>query len=255
MDIWNEQHTIGFTDVDPSGRMTLFSIFDRFQKAAILHAESLGVGRLPLATKGQVWIISRMSVLVERRPEIDEPVTLRTWPRGFEKLFALRDYDVRGAKDECLVRGCAGWLIIEIDKRRPLRPQNIGLTLPENSGLDALPGLPRGLAARENSVPAGSRAVAYSDIDYNAHVNNARYVQWIQDCVERETLESARSLRLDINYLSEALPREVMSFVRAEIPQTEDSGDGRAWQSALSLEGRKQSGDAAFRAELRLSSD
>ena len=78
MDIWREQVPVRFGSVDRSDRLTLWSVFDFFQEAAISHAENLGVGRDALAQSGQAWILSRLSIFVERRPAYGEPVIVST---------------------------------------------------------------------------------------------------------------------------------------------------------------------------------
>ena len=85
-----------------------------------------------------------------------------------------------------------------------------------------------------------------TDIDYNGHVNNVRYIQWIEDTLDPALLEQAGRIRLDINYLNETLPGEITGLWSAPI---EDPGGGKL--SAFGFEGRKTDGPA-FRAELRL---
>ncbi|MDR1587988.1 MAG: acyl-ACP thioesterase, partial [Treponema sp.] len=214
LNIWQESCAVRFGDIDRSDRLTLASIFDFFQEAAISHADNLGVGRDSMEKTGQVWLLSRMSVQVDRRPAYGEAITVRTWPRGGEKLFALRDYDIRGASGRPLVRGRSAWLIIDLEKRRPLRPQSVMDALPLNEGLDALPSGAAGLAELKNPEKSVERRAAYSDLDYNGHVNNVRYVQWIQDALEPALLEKAEPVRLDINYLNEILPGELIELWR-----------------------------------------
>jgi acyl-ACP thioesterase len=243
MDIIGNTFPLCFRDVDRSDRLTLAAAFDHFQEAAINHAEILGVGRESMARTGQGWILSRISVLVERRPKFRETVTIRSWPRGWEKLFARRDYDIRDASDTPIVRARSCWIIIDMEKRRPLRPQAVMDALPLNEGIDALPSGAIGLEARDNLVKAGERKAAYSDIDYLGHVNNARYIQWLQDVLQPELLEGAGKMRLDINYLNEIKPGETTDILCAPLDET----------GAFAFEGRKPGGaQAAFRAELRL---
>ncbi|GHV82590.1 acyl-ACP thioesterase [Spirochaetia bacterium] len=257
VDIWQETLPIRFGDIDRSDRLTLASTFDFFQEVAISHAEDLGVGREALARTRQGWVLSRMSVVVERRPKWREPVTVRSWPRGAERLFAVRDYDIRDAQDRPVIRGRSGWIILDIDKRRPLRVQPLIESLPPNDGLDALPGGAQGLEARENLSKTGERRAAYSDIDYNGHVNNARYIQWVQDAAAPELLEKADRLRFDINYLSEIKYGELIELwtapvVEVGIDGNDDSNTAAVYGQAAAFEGRRaEGGQAVFRAELR----
>ncbi|MDR1099499.1 MAG: acyl-ACP thioesterase [Treponema sp.] len=245
MDILQNTLPLCFRDIDRSDRLTLAATFDYFQEAAISHAENLGVGRESMAQTGQIWILSRMSVLMERRPKFRETVTVRSWPRGWEKLFALRDYDIRDASDTPVVRGRSCWLIIDREKRRPLRPQAVMENLPRNDGLDALSSGAAALEGRDNLLKAVERKALYSDVDYNGHVNNTRYIQWIQDAIQPELLENAGKMRLDINYLNEIRPGETTEILYASLGEP----------GVFAFEGRKPGGDAgqaAFRAELRL---
>jgi acyl-ACP thioesterase len=260
--IFSEVCSVRFGDIDGSDTLTVAATFDFFQEAAINHAEVLGVGRDAMKTSGQVWILSRMSVFMERRPRFGETITIRTWPRGTHKLFAVRDYDIRGTDGKPAVRGRSGWLILDLEKRRPLRPQTLVESLPLNEGLDSLPGAsvnneaPPGLRSEfETVVPVKnvSRQACYSDIDYNGHMNNTRYIQWIQDLFEPDILENARSIRLDINYLSEVKPGETLELLL--MPKTPDDPvvQGRYYPdppfAVFAIEGRRNA-EAVFRAEL-----
>jgi acyl-CoA thioesterase FadM len=124
--------------------------------------------------------------------------------------------------------------------------------LPLNTGLDSLPGggsgldaWPAALAAEAENV--GSRKAAYSDIDFNGHMNNARYVEWIQDISDRDfgqqALVGAKTMRLDINYLSEVKLGETIELWTTPLPRP---------SGGISIEGRRTAGQATFRAELRL---
>jgi acyl-ACP thioesterase len=86
-------------------------------------------------------------------------------------------------------------------------------------------------------------------------MNNARYVQWIQDMLEPGVLGRAQAMRLDINYLREVKLGETLELWKAPIPghspeQSPEQGLVRRGLS-LAVEGRR-GGEAVFRAELRL---
>lgn len=256
MNIWQEQVTIRFGSVDRSDRLTLGAAFDFFQEAAISHANSLGVGRDALMAKGHAWVLSRLSVYFEQRPRYGDTITVRTWPRGGEKLFALRDYDILDSAGTALVRGRSDWLYIDVEKRRPLRVESIMDQLPRNDGVDSLTSGPLGLQARDNMQFFGQRQAAYSDIDNFGHMNNVSYVLWIQDMTSMELLDKAARIRLDINYINEIKPGEKVELFSAPVDSCADQADYPANAlAAFAYEGRRPAdagGHAFFRAELRL---
>ncbi|MCL2243551.1 MAG: thioesterase [Treponema sp.] len=257
VDVWQETYPVRFGVIDKSDRLTLDAMFQFFQEAAISHAENLSVGREDMLRTGQVWVLSRISVMADRRPNYGETITVRTWPRGGEKLFAIRDYDIRDKDDIPVVSARSGWLIIDLDKRRPLRPQAVMDYLPQNEGLNALDWGPAALSENVNFqggktdaplVPVFmmERKALYTDVDYNGHVNNVRYIQWIEDIIEPQLLENASKMRFDINYTSEILSGESIKLLSVQI---EDDKSG----NAFAIEGRKmENSQTAFRAELRL---
>ena len=271
VDIWRETASIRFGNVDQSERLTLGSIFGFFQEAAISHAEDLGVGHDALKNSGQAWILSRFSVFIERRPMWGEQIQICSWPRGCEKLFALRDYEIRDAEDHTIIQGRAGWLIIDTEKRRPLRVEPFLAPLPANKGIDSFTrtgasAIPVSLSPRDSLSKKTERVASYSDIDHYGHVNNARYIGWIQDATDMQILTNAASMRMDINYLSELLPGDTAEIWTAPL---EDSGPGENGDPAyfprqpgpgFAYEGKRLGSapgtpqGAVFRAELRTGS-
>ena len=254
MDIWTEKIKIRFASVDRSDRLTLWSIFNYFQEAAISHATELGVGREAMASQGQAWILSRLSLFVGRRPAYGENIELSTWPRRWEKLFALRDYSIRGERGDVLARARSGWLILDTEKRRPLRPQAVADSIPPNDGVDAFPGSPESLDRRNKLQQVSGRVALYSDIDYYGHANNARYIQWVQDVTDIDILTKADQIRFDINYLSEVMPGDTVELWTA--PIIEESREGENYPASpgpgFAYEGRRPGTEhAMFRAELR----
>jgi acyl-ACP thioesterase len=251
--VWSEKCMVRFGAIDRSDTITLDAALDFFQEAAISHAENLGVGREAMASSKQAWLLSRMSVEVSQRPKYGETVTVSTWPRGGEKLFALRDFDIRNEADRPVIQARSCWVIIDIEKRRPLRPQSIMDSLPQNEGKDALlpvRTLAVGLEQRPSLQRIAERQALYSDVDYNGHVNNVSYIRWIEDTLDPSLLEKAARMRLDVNYLNEVLADEITEIWSEQIT---DEASLVPAPSVFAFEGRKaRDGQAAFRAELRL---
>jgi acyl-ACP thioesterase len=53
--------------------------------------------------------------------------------------------------------------------------------------------------------PIATHKVAYSDIDFNRHMNTMRYIDLILDTMPIEELEALQALRMDMNFMKESL--------------------------------------------------
>jgi acyl-ACP thioesterase len=230
--------------------MRLDAAFDLFQEAAMNHAEYLGVGKAAMLEKGEVWILSRMSLVFEKRPTFLQNVTVRSWPRGSNHLFAVRDYDIRDEADTVLARARSGWLILDAEHHRPMRPEAVMSQFPKNEGLDALLDGAGGLKAHPNLAKAGTHTACYTDIDGNGHVNNARYIEWIQNALDAALLTKANELRIDVNYLNETKLGETIMLSTGMLSTEE------ADTTLIAVEGVRAEPDAkstpVIRTELRI---
>jgi acyl-ACP thioesterase len=253
VDVWRESVPVRFGSIDKSDKLTLDAVFNYFQEAAISHAENIGVGRDDMTANKQAWILSRITVLVNRRPDYCENVTVSTWPRGSEKLFVIRNYQINDKDDIPVVSARSAWLVLDIDKRRPLRPQSIAVPIPLNEGRETLKPEDKGAAGleeRANLQKTAERKALYTDLDANGHVNHIRYIQWMQDTLAPGLLESAVKIRLDINYLNEVLSGETVDLMSACI-EDENCANTYAFEGVKN-ESSGETRQAAFRAELRL---
>ena len=80
-------------------------------------------------------------------------------------------------------------------------------------------------APKKLKAPVPTRAPryytpAYSDLDRNRHVNNARYISWICDCFDPALFEEKSILDLEINYVNQAFAGQT---VRMDIGEAGDS--------------------------------
>jgi acyl-ACP thioesterase len=201
-DVFTKNFNVGFRHVDRGGLLTPVAMLDYLEEAAAGHAEALGVGYNAMVEKRQAWVLARISVRMDRRPRFQETIEVSSWPRGHDRLFAVRDYEMRlGGLP--LVRARSSWIILDLDKRRPIRPQEIMGTLPLNEGKNALHESAAALDETQELTKVAERKALYSDLDLNGHVHNTRYMQWICDLLAPEKIEKSLSVNLDINYLKE----------------------------------------------------
>ena len=198
-------HTASY-DVGVNGEISLMSLLRYFQEAAFEHANNLGVGYNVLQEQNIFWVLSSMWLEIENSlPGFDEQITVKTWPRGVNKLYALRDFQLFH-KDKQVAKATSQWLLVDVKSKRIVRPERFtdGIPFSEKRVFndDFSPVEP----IKEKKITE-ERQVRYSDLDINRHVNNIRYVEWILDTVN-EHFDSININCLKIHYLSEFIENE-----------------------------------------------
>jgi len=190
--------------VDAFGLLTGPALSGWLQEAAGRHAERLGVGVEALFARGLTWVLARQAIQVDTPVLLGERAEVRTWPTGTDRLFALRDFEVR-VGGEVRVRAVSQWMVLDLGSRRPVRPGAVlpaGL-LPEQPHVVPVPsGRP---AAPEPPALERRFSTRYRDIDRNLHVTNASYVEWACEAIPEETWRTARLGALEAHFVAECL--------------------------------------------------
>ena len=161
---------------DHSGRLSIPGAFRLFQDIASAHAEELGAGYYDLLKKDLFWLTVKTKLIFHSRPEMGQPVTLRTWPEVPGKLRCCRSYELE-CGGELLISGRTEWAIMNFVKQRLHSPQDIypeGLAFREGAAVsDPFARIPEQFDEYEHYA---SYTVPSTDIDIGNHMNNVAYV-------------------------------------------------------------------------------
>lgn len=213
--IFERKYPVNIFNTDLTGRLSPGSLFSFFEDLAGRHAAELGWGRDDLMADGLFWALSRMVVSIESLPLAWDEITLRTWPRGTETIFALRDIEMYDASGKRLAGASSSWVIVDYNTRKAQRPDKTLSTLnarfPEERALETN-------ARRVPPLPEGDREVTklrvkLDDIDVNRHVNNARYVHWAANCYDPEFISQHTPDSIEVNYLLEGHLGEMINIL------------------------------------------
>ena len=215
---YEKEYNIHVYETGPEGCLTIYSLFDYLQDIASDHAVKLGYGRDDLLKQNNFWVLSRIYTEISSLPEWNGTIIIRTWPRGTDKLFALRDYEVRYNDGRQIALATSSWLIVDRNSKRIQRPDNT-LSM-YNSDLPREKALPRNAAKLEpapaDSLNTAAFSVRISDLDVNLHTNNVRYVKWIYDSYSLDFILNHIPLSVEINYLAESHFGDTISILNSE---------------------------------------
>lgn len=210
--VWQAEHTVKAHEVDFSDSITASAVFNLLQDAAASHADNLGWGFDDLAEKGELWMLSWMYVEFTSFPGFHDKITLLTWPKDVYKIYALRDFSITGSNNDTIVKATSAWLMINLKSKRIINPQKLLASITNYPDNHALAALPEKLRYDTGDNEIMRVQPSYSDIDINNHVNNARYVEYIQNCFPAEHWKAYKLKSIKVMFLSETKIDDEISF-------------------------------------------
>ena len=164
-----------------ANHVTLPTLCNYMQEAAGVNAARLGWGIQALQAEGLTWMLSRLRVSVARYVPWGETVTVRTWPSGTKgRLVAKRCFLGLDEKGTELFRASSEWLYVDMSAQKIAKlPETFADLVPPGTPdfeLAEIGGKFAHLPSVEGSVEILTR---HSDLDFNDHVNNVHYVEWM----------------------------------------------------------------------------
>jgi len=204
-----ERH-ITDTDSDLERRQRLSSMFEMFQDIAAFHASNLGADVNWLYDELDVaWILMRIRVEVDRYPVLSQSLMVETWPQKPRALYE-RDYMIRSMEGESLVRASSTWVIMNLTTREIKRDMFLDYFGLEMKKERALGGGVGRLKPMDGAGFVYEKEIKFSDVDYNNHVNNARYVDYIMDCFSFEEHKAREVKAIEVHYINEIGPGDAI---------------------------------------------
>lgn len=177
--------------------------------------------------KGLTWVLARLRIEASRPIVLGEVLTVETWPSGVERLFALRDFRVLDAEGAEVARATSQWLVLSLDTRRALWPDDVLVAEAREAATKVFP------TGFIKHPPLGAPVdeerrfdTRYQDVDRNAHVTSTSYVRWALEAIPIEVWKSSWLSFLEIHYLGEAMhPGSIVSKSRRIAEVASDARD------------------------------
>ena len=171
-------------------RLSLLGMLELIEDAETMHTEEMKVDAPTLYREdGAFWVITRNFLHIERVPVWEENLIVGTYPLPPSLMRCERQNYIKDQKGNLLVASKTEWCVLDA-KTRKLRPVS-GLTCyPKDLEHKKERVLISSLSEKEPEfLPADlkfTHIVRCSDLDFNHHVNNAKYVNFIYDCYPSE---------------------------------------------------------------------
>ena len=196
---------------------------------ADFHASKRGFGIEELSETDRAWVLSRLSIEMERMPQLNERYAVDTWIENIYRMFTNRNFCVWGIVDdsECGKRIPLGyarsiWAMIDKRTRQPLDLARIysdcfqQWLFPENGcPIDGHSRIrPLNISGKK---PLMSHRVIYGDVDCNCHVNSIKYIEHICNLFSLDYYRDHFLKRIEVAYVAEAYFGDILHFFVEEI--------------------------------------
>jgi acyl-CoA thioester hydrolase len=91
-------------------------------RAAELHADSLGYTRRIMLQRHIMWFVARHEIDYLAEAWLDDELVIATWVRDFHKVKSWRDYLIVRPRDaQVICRAATLWVLVNLATRRPVR--------------------------------------------------------------------------------------------------------------------------------------
>ena len=187
--IWQEETKLRLNDFDQYGNLRDEALFQVLESAGSHHSDYANDSVIAGSQTGIVWILSEWRVRITRRPRSNETLYINTWARGKAPAAMIyRDFIVNDDEGNELLRAEAAFVLLDTAKGRLTRitEELFQAYQPrEQTVFDDKPG-----RLRAPEVPQSTCALSLrrSDIDYNGHVHNTRYLDLAREALPGEIL-------------------------------------------------------------------
>lgn len=208
--IYKKEFTVQHIHLDGLGRVKPSVMLHFVMRTVSAQCTRLGVSWDDLRPLGLIWVVGRSRLHINRPPRLDERVIVETWPMPATRSSFPRAAVARTETGEVLYRCTTLWALVNKQTRKLVLPAGSGITVPGHIAGDELP-VPNSFAP----APLGQlsdRKVCFSELDLNGHMNNTKYLDWVNDLLPSQFHKDHPFRDVTVCYLSEALEGQTVTL-------------------------------------------
>ncbi|GAB6168776.1 thioesterase [Clostridium carnis] len=203
--LYSKEYEVHYYEVDSELNCTITTLINILCDVGTTQSEILGGGIEYLIDRNMAWVFYQYNIKVNRYPKCGEKIKAETKPIGFKKFYALREYKIYDSNGNIIVEAEAIFFLINIEKRKTMRvPKEqydiYGLDgdMKESFKIERLERLQEPMFEKDFEA-------RYSDIDFNRHVNNTKYIEWAIDSLPIDILNNYKLESIKVTFEKECI--------------------------------------------------
>lgn len=194
-------------ECDNHYRVKFTSLVDYMQDmAGIDSASSAGLGAEEMFAMNLAWILYKWKIRIYEYPKLGSVIRVRTWSSKMDKLYAHRCFVLFDESGKVIGEALSIWVLMDFEKRCVSRiPQEMMDTYSSSgetvSFADEFTNNPLPLAG--DLLSQCNFTIHRHDLDYNRHLNNVKYIDYLLSTVPQDLLDTKQIYDLEVVYKKE----------------------------------------------------
>lgn len=184
--------------------MSLPLLAQKLIDVATKHANILGIGNPNMPNPDMGWVLSRLTVEMNRYPHENTNYSITTWVEDWNRHFSRRAFSIADEEGNIMGYARSIWMVLNTSDR-------------SNAGLTGINFKPEWISNMECPIPMQEKHVRiepddnspvyrfkYCDIDFYRHVNTVRYIDLLLNQFDMQDYDENIINRLELSFLHEA---------------------------------------------------
>lgn len=175
------EEKVRYSHIDADKLLTYHQIAGFFQDCTLCHSEAIDMGFRYLEEINKAWLLASWQIVIKRRPQFDEKLTVRTWAHNFKKMYGYRCFDMLDEAGECIAFANSIWIYLNTQTMLPIKASEEEIAAYNVEDKLYMDFAPRKINVSGEGIIKEAIRIRKDDIDTNNHVNNTKYIAYAEE--------------------------------------------------------------------------
>ncbi len=204
MGVFEETVKIRYSEMDCDLVLKPSAVMQFLQDLASDNAEALNFGYSYIIKNNLAWFLLKYRIEFDDYPQGIYDLTISTEPRGYNKIFAFRDFKISHTGKQ-VGRASSTWALVDLNSKSMANASEI---LANNKYMTPFEKRDDDLSYGKIKVPENFDIekifeIRFDDLDVNRHVNNANYIVWAVETLDFDFRRNYKPKVIDMVFKKE----------------------------------------------------